>query len=78
MTFLLHLPYSNVVGVILAQLDTSFGLLGSHFFLLAHSRVGCEQNKLFIFFKQRDACTSLCAIVENTRTRPCTFTRACH
>ena len=55
MTFLLHLPYSNDVGVILAWLDTSIGLLGGRFHLLACSWVRYEQNKTvhycFCFFK---------------------------
>ena len=69
MTFLLHIPYSNVVGVILAWFDTSIGFLGGRFcfhggrfHLLAHSRVRYEQNTTVhcFFFKHMDARVSVC------------------
>ena len=74
MTFLLHLPYSNVIGVILDWLDTSVRLLGGRFHLLAHSRVRCEQNKLFIvlfflFFLNKG--THARPYVRSHKTRAC-------
>ena len=60
MTFLLHLPYSNVVGVILAWLDTSVGLLRGRFCLT-------------IFFKHKDVRT--CPYLRSHKTCVCVQVR---
>ena len=67
MQMLLHLPYSNAVGLIVGCLDTTFGLprcrfglLGRRFWWLVCSWVICEISKIVHYlFKHKDTHASL-------------------